>query len=65
VTKFRALLLVVSATLFVAVAAILGLSAANANGSARFLGAIVPMIIGSHLCSRVVMHYGASGRRNR
>jgi hypothetical protein len=64
-TEFRALLLVFAVSLLVAIAAIVGLSAANANGSARFLGAIVPMMIGSYLCSRVVMHYGESGRRRR
>jgi hypothetical protein len=65
VTESRALLLVFSVSLLVAIVAILGLSAVNANGSTRFLGAIVPMMIGSYLCSRVVMHYGASGRRRR
>ncbi len=64
-TKFRALTLIFVGMLLVAAAAILGLSAAHANGSAVSLGVMVPMIVGSYLCSRVVMHYGASGPRRR
>lgn len=63
-TEFRALMLIFAGALLVTTAAILGLSAVHANGSAVVLGGMVPAFIASHLCSRVVVHYGRP-RRHR
>lgn len=64
-TKARAFLLILVGTLLVSTLALLGLSAIHARGPAVSLSVILPLIIGAHLTSRVVTHYGASEHRRR
>jgi hypothetical protein len=58
-------MLVFAGMILVVTAAVFALSALGANSSALFLGVIVPTLVGSDLCSRVVMYYGPSGQRKR
>jgi hypothetical protein len=62
-SEFQALLLVFLSTLLVEGLAIMGLKSIHANHAALSLGVIVPLIVGSHISSRVVMRYGGSRRR--
>ncbi len=62
-TRGRAIGLVFAATLLSTVVGILGLSALGVNEAILSLGFLVPLMVGSHVSSRVVMHYGVPPRR--
>jgi hypothetical protein len=58
-------LLIVIGSLALMTGGILGLAAVGANGATLFLAMLVPLCLSSYGISRVVMHYGPSGRRRR
>ena len=60
--KRTALALVFSATLLSTVVGLFGLQALGANKGILSLGFLVPLMVGAHVSSRVVMHYGVSDR---
>ena len=64
-TETKALALVLVATLLLTALCILGLGALGAGQLGIALGAIVPAAFAADGITRVVMHYGESGRRRR
>lgn len=64
-TKSRALALINAVAMGVMAVAFIGLSVLHAGGGELALAVLLPASIASHLCSRVVMHYGAAGRDRR
>jgi hypothetical protein len=61
-TRCRALLLVNLAAMLVTTVAFVGLAALHAGAIEFFFAMISPLMAASHLGSRIVGHYGASGR---
>jgi uncharacterized membrane protein len=65
VSERRATLLLVVSCLVLMTGAFVGLAEAGANGPTLSLAMIIPLILCSYGISRIVMHYGESGRRKR
>lgn len=63
--KSTAINLVMIGGLLVIGVSIVGLRALGADESVVALGFIVPLIGGSYLISRIVLHYGANEQRRR
>ena len=64
-TEARALVLIgIGAIVFTSVA-VTSMAACGITGPLLSLGAIVPLALGADGVGRVVMHYGASGKRRR
>jgi hypothetical protein len=61
----RAFALILICALFFTTVGVLGLAALGARGPILTLGALIPLAVSADAVSRVVMHYGESGRRRR
>jgi hypothetical protein len=64
-TEARAFALILVGCLLLVAVAVTGLVALGLSGPAVSLGAIVPLALAANAISRMVMHYGESGRRER
>jgi hypothetical protein len=64
-TEGKAHALITIGCIFFTVVGVVGLAALGFRGSALSLGALIPLAVGASATSRVVMHYGESGRRKR
>jgi hypothetical protein len=61
----RAFALILVAGSLLTVVGVLGLAALGVRGVGLSLGALIPLALGANAISRVVMHYGESGKRDR
>jgi hypothetical protein len=64
-TESRAFLLILAGGAIFEVVSILGMAALGAGNDLLVFGLIIPVVAMSYLISRMVMHYGESGRRER
>ncbi len=64
-TEFKAILLVFVGAAILLLTACLALAAIDASGTAYGVAVILATALGADTSSRVVMHYGESGRHHR